>query len=161
MRVLTANAEDNSGDGQSAKLVGPTFKVDVQIEGVKTTALLDNESQVTLVQSELLARVRAHNNWTLKECHKKNRPMDAQPIGASGQELGATSVVVLEMTLDCTKQIVTIPCFVVTSDRPIWQGVLQDCVVVLGTNTMVKFDIQAIRTGAPKAVISLSKWGSH
>jgi len=60
-----------------------------------------------------------------------------------GQELGATSVVALEMTLDCTKQIVTIPCFVVTFDKPIWQGALQDCAVVLGTNAMVKFDIQA------------------
>ena len=48
MRVLTTEAEDNSGDGQSAKLVWPTFKVDVQIEGVKTRALLDNGSQVTL-----------------------------------------------------------------------------------------------------------------
>jgi len=70
-----------------------TFKVDVGIEVVKTRALLDNGSQVSLVRGELLTRVRAHNNWTLEEYHKKNRPMDAQPIGASGQELAATSVV--------------------------------------------------------------------
>jgi len=46
MRVLTA---DTGKEPQSAKLVGPTFKVEVDIEGVKTRALLDNGSQVTLV----------------------------------------------------------------------------------------------------------------
>ena len=144
MCVLTASTEDDSGDGQSAKLVGPTFKVSVDIEGVKTRALLDNGSQVTLVRGELLARIRAQNNWTLEQCHEKNRPMDAQPVGASGQELGATSVVAIGASLGHTGQSVTVPCFVVTSDKPIWQGALQDCAVVLGTNAMVKFGIQTV-----------------
>ena len=98
MRVLTAATEEESGDSQSAKLVGPAFKVNVDIEGVKTRALLDNGSQVTLVRGEHMARVRAQNNWTLEQCHEKNRPMDTQPIGASGQELGATSDVAIDKT---------------------------------------------------------------
>ena len=61
IRVLTAPPEEvDTVDDHSAKLVGPTFKVDVEIEGVKTRALVDNGSQVTLVRSELLPRVKEH-----------------------------------------------------------------------------------------------------
>ena len=45
-------------DDHLAKLVGPTFKVDVKVEGVKTRALVHNGSQATLARSELLPRVR-------------------------------------------------------------------------------------------------------
>ena len=144
MRVLTADTGEEPEDSQSAKLVGPTFKVEVDVEGVKTRALLDNGSQVSLVRGELLAKLRAHNKWTLEQCHNKNRPMDAQPIGASGQGLGATSVVILQTRLDCIGQVVMIPCFVVMSDKPIWQGALRDCAVVLGTNAMIKLGIQTV-----------------
>ena len=54
IRVLTATKEDNVADDKVIKLVGPTFKVDVEVEGVKTRALVDNGSQVTLVRGELL-----------------------------------------------------------------------------------------------------------
>ena len=84
IRVLTASKEDDTMDNRSARLVGPTFKVDVEVEGVKTRALVDNGSQVTLVRAELLPRVREHNGWTLEQCHQKNLPIKAQPIGASG-----------------------------------------------------------------------------
>ena len=61
IRVLTASKEDDTIDDRSAKLVGPTFKVDVEVEGVKTRAIADNGSQVTLVRTELFPKVREHN----------------------------------------------------------------------------------------------------
>ena len=72
-----------------------------------------------LMRSELLPRMKEHNNWTLKQYHQKNQPMKAQPIGASEQELGVTSVVAMEITME---QMLVIPCFVMTSTRPIRQG---------------------------------------
>ena len=65
--------------------MGPTYKVDVELEGVKIRALVDNGSQVMLMRSELLPRIKEHNNWTLEQCQHKNQPMKAQPIGVTGQ----------------------------------------------------------------------------
>lgn len=144
IRILTASKETDTEDDHSAKLVGPTFKVDVEVEGVKTRALVDNGSQVTLVRGELLPRVREHNGWTLGQCHQKNLLIKAQPIGASGQELGATSIVAIGTMLEQTKQKLVIPCFVLTSDKPVWQGTVADCAMVLGTNAMVKFGMQTV-----------------
>ena len=144
IRVLTASKEDDIIDDHSAKLVGPTFKVDVEVEGVKTRALVDNGSQVTLVRGELLPRLREHNGWTLEQCHQKNLPIKAQPIGASGQELGATSIVAIQTMMEQTRQKLVIPCFVLTSDKPVWQGTVKDCAMVLGTNAMVKFGMQTM-----------------
>ena len=104
IRVLTASKETDAENDHLAKLVGPAFKVDVEVEGVKTRALVYNGSQVTLVRGELLPRVREHNGWTLRQCHQKNLPIKAQPIGASGQELGATHIVAIGTTLEQTKQ---------------------------------------------------------
>ena len=70
--------------------------------------------------------------------------MKAQPIGASGQELGATSVVAIETMMEQTGQKLVIPCFVMTSARPIWQGAVKDCCMVLGTNAMVEFKMQTV-----------------
>ena len=75
-----------------------------------------------LMRSELLPRIKERNNWTLKQHHQNNQPMKAQPIGASEQEIGVTSVVVMEITMEQTGQMLVIPCFVMTSARPIRQG---------------------------------------
>ena len=146
IRVLTATKEDNVADDKVIKLVGPTFKVDVEVEGVKTRALVDNGSQVTLVRGELLPKIREHNGWTLGQCHQKNRPMETQPIGASGQDLGASSVVAIETRIEQTGRKFVIPWFVMTSAKPIWQGNVKDCAMVLGTNALVEFGFQLVHT---------------
>ena len=66
--------------------------------------------------------------------------MIAQPIGASGQELGATLVVAIETMIEQTVEKLVIPCFVMTSARPIWQGLY----MVLGTNALVSFVVQMV-----------------
>ena len=43
--------------------------------------------------------------------------------------------------LEQTKQKLVIPCFVLSSDRPVWQRAVEDCAMVLGTNAMVNADI--------------------
>ena len=47
-RVVSASDQGNSPD--HSPVVGPTYKVDVTIEGVKTRALLDHGSQVSIVR---------------------------------------------------------------------------------------------------------------
>ena len=91
-----------------------------------------------------MPRIKEHNSWTLEQCHQRNRPMKAQTTNASEQELKATSVIAVETMMEQTGQKLVIPCFVMTSARPIWQGAVQDCAMVLGTNAMVKFGIQMI-----------------
>ena len=70
--------------------------------------------------------------------------MKAQPIGASGQELRATSVVAMETMMKQIEQTLVIPCFVMTSVRPIWHGAIKDCCMVLRTNAMVEFKMQTV-----------------
>ena len=60
IRVLTATKEDDVDDN-AVKLVSPTFKVDVEVAGVKTLALVDNGSQVVLMRSKLLPGIKEHN----------------------------------------------------------------------------------------------------
>ena len=72
--------------------------------------------------------------------------MEAQPIGASGQGLGATSVVTVETEIEQTGQKLVIPCFVMISVKPNWQGNVKDCAIVLGTNALVKFGFQLVHT---------------
>ena len=105
---------------------------------------MDNGSEVTLVRNELLPKIKEHNDWTLEQCHQWNRPIEAQPIGASGQDLGAMSVVVVKTDIEQMGQKLVIPCFVMTSVKPIWQGNVKDCGMVLGTNALVEFAFQLV-----------------
>ena len=135
MRILTVHGEENISQKSGAKLSGPTFKVNAVVEGVKTRALLDNGSQVTLVRVELLPKIKG---WKLEHQSEQDSNLTTQPIGASGKELGATSVVNLCTTMEQTGQELMIPCFVLQSSKPIWQGVVHDCAMVLGTNAMIE-----------------------
>ena len=91
---------------------------------------MDNESQVILVRRELLHRIKEHNGWKLEQCHQKNCLIEAQQTGASGQDLGATSVVAVETRIDHTGQKLMIPHFVMTSVKPICQANVKDCAMV-------------------------------
>ena len=143
--ILSANNNSDANKDQGVPFVGPAYKVHVVIEGVKTRSLIDNESQVSLIRRELLPRIQEHNNWTLEQCHDKDCPLKAQPIGASGQELGAKSVVAVETMMEQMGQKVIIPCFVMTSAKPIWQGTVIDCAMVLGSNALVELGVQLVQ----------------
>lgn len=62
--------------------------------------------------------------------------MDGQPIGAGGEALGAVAVVALDITIEKTKEMRQVPCYVLESTKPIWGGELKNCAVILGTNAL-------------------------
>ena len=68
--------------------------------------------------------------------------MEAQPVDASGLELGAELIEGFSTVVEQTGQRVVIPCFVLKSSKFIWQGMVHDCAMVLGTNAMEKCGLQ-------------------
>ena len=114
---------------------GPTYKAEVNVDGVSVRALLDHGAQVSLVRKELLPKIWEKNGWTLDQCHDRNCKLEGQPTGAGGHKLGATAVVRLHITpTDGEEQ--QVPCYVLESSKPIWNGELKNCAMVLGTNAL-------------------------
>ena len=69
--VVTTDKETIAKELPNVDITGPTYKVDVTVEGLKTRALIDNGSQVSLVRTEMLPRLKEMNNWTLEEYKKR------------------------------------------------------------------------------------------
>ena len=87
--VLSVTAEDDSASNANTLcLRGPAYKVIVQVEGVRTRALIDFGAQVTLIRSQMLPKIKEKCGWTIEECHSRNRPLEQQPVGAGGKPLG-------------------------------------------------------------------------
>ena len=120
--VVTTDKEAIVDGLPDVSITGPTYKVDVTVEGLKTRALIDNGSQVSLVRSEMLLRLKELNNWTREDCQKRTHQMVSQPVGAGGQALGARKVVVISVMIDATGKSLCIPCYVLDSGKPLWQG---------------------------------------
>ena len=70
--------------------------------------------------------------------------MQSQPKGAGGEELGATSIVALDILLEETDKTLTVPCFVLESSKPVWQGTVMNCGVILGTNATAEYGVQVV-----------------
>ena len=47
--------------------------------------------------------------------------------------------------MEQTGQKVIIPCFVMTSAKPIWQGTVIDCAMVLSSNALVELGVQLVQ----------------
>ena len=45
---------------------GPTYKVDVVVDAVKTRALLDSGAQASLARQQLLPDIKQKNNWSIE-----------------------------------------------------------------------------------------------
>ena len=60
--VVTTDKELIIDGLPNVSITGPTYKVDVTVEGLKTRALIDNGSQVSLVRTEMLPRLKKLNN---------------------------------------------------------------------------------------------------
>ena len=67
---------------------GPTYKVVVEVDGIKTKALLDHGAQVSLLRQELLPMIRQKCGWTMEQYQLRNLELDRQPVGASRETLG-------------------------------------------------------------------------
>ena len=84
-RVLSTS---NSGDpNQSCNflMVGPTYKADVTVNGMKTHALLDHTLPVTMAchDQQLMPMVREKQQWSLDTCVNRVIPLKFQPIASS------------------------------------------------------------------------------
>jgi len=129
---------------------GPTYKIDIVVDGIRTRALLDSGAQVSLARQQLLPHIKQKNNWSLEQCRQRNLKLDGQPLGAGGESLGAKGVVSLQVTIESTNVTECVPCYILESSKPIWKGELQNCCLILGTNAMEELGYRIIdRNGQP------------
>ena len=66
--VLSTPDSSNQSGSNDPLIVGPTYKVDVSVDGVKTHALLDHSSQATIVRQQLL---QEKQQWSMDNCMEK------------------------------------------------------------------------------------------
>ena len=57
VRIVTTDQKTVTNQTSDIDTVGPTYKADVTVEGLKTRALIDNGSQVSLVRTEMLPKL--------------------------------------------------------------------------------------------------------
>jgi len=143
IRMLTMGKSLTCGD---AVIVGPVYKIDISVGGVPSRALVDSGSQVCIVRKQLLPYIKESKEWGLPDCLQQHLPFDAQPVGAEGSALGALALVRLEITIAATDKCLEIPCYVMDSSKPIWQGETKNCGVIIGTNALVAFDFSILMT---------------
>ena len=116
---------------------GPTYKVDLVVGGIRTRGLLDYGVQVSLAWKELLPLIKEKRDWLLEQCNAQHLRMEAQPVGSSGKPIGMTALVLLEVTVEDSGMTQQVPCYVLDSSKPIWQGEVNNCSLVLGTNALL------------------------
>ena len=141
--VATTDDTLDATDSTKVSRRGPTYKVKVEVEGVRTRALLDHGAQVSIVRRQLLSHIREKWDWTLEQCHAKNLPFESQPVGAGGERLGTIGIVLLKVQVTDTDILREVPCYVLDSSKPLWGGEVSDCGIVIGTNALssLGFDI--------------------
>ena len=144
MGVVTTDKEAAVNELPNVDITSPTYKVDMTVDGMKTRALIDNGSQISLVRTEMLPKLKDLNNWTMEECKMRTQQMVSQPVGAGGQVLGARKIVIIYVMLDATGKSICVPCYVLDSEKPLWQGTVRNCGLVLGTNTITAYGIQVL-----------------
>ena len=84
----------------------------------------------------MLPKIKEKQNWSLEQCHSHNWTLEQQPVGAGRKPLGAESVVALNIQIEATGVTKEVLCFILDSSKPLWKGELEDCGVVLGTNSL-------------------------
>ena len=137
IRVLTVS--NKSAKLGQTNVIGSVYKVDISIHGIPTRALIDSGSQVCIVRQQLLPIIKEKCNWKLSDCLTQNLPLNTQPVGAEGSVLGAIALVNLEVVIETTGKKLEVPCYVIDSTKPIWQGEVKNCGMIMGTNVLVAF----------------------
>ena len=92
LRTVTAKSDQQQKETTVAGR-GPTYKVDIVVDRIKTQALLDHGAQVLLARKQLLPVIKEKNNWSLEQCQARNLMLEGQPQRAGGHDLGAESIV--------------------------------------------------------------------
>ena len=107
--------------------IGSVYKVNITIHGVPTRALIDSGSQVCIIRQQMLPIIKEKCNWDLSDWVSRNLPLNAQPVGAEVSAMGATALVKLEVVIEVTAIKLTVPCYVIDSTKPVWQGAVKNC----------------------------------
>jgi len=95
---------------------------------VSKRGFLDHGVQVTLVRRELLPVIGEKHGWSPEERHKRK----LQPVGAMGTNLGVIALVSLDIQVDKTGMVKEVPCYVLFSEKPIFNCGLVLAPVSLG-----------------------------
>ena len=95
---------------------------------------MDPGAQVSLAHWQLLPAIKEWNNWTKEQCQSRSLELDGQPRGAGGHLLGAEEA--LQVTIERTRVVQSVPCYILDSSKPIWQGELKDCGMIIGMNAL-------------------------
>ena len=147
-RVVTeGNSSGGTSEVSNLSLSGPVYKVDVTVDGVKTRALLDHGSQVTIVRRQLLPLIKEKREWSMDTCCSKLKPLKSLPTGASGQQLKAKGIVTMDILVESTGKTCNIPCYIIDSGEPLWSGALKDCAMLMGTNALVAHGFKVSDSG--------------
>ena len=93
---------------------------------------------MSIVWRELLPKVRETQGCTKKQYQTRNLELDRQPIGANGTELGVMALVKLRMSVEGTDKTLQVPCYVLSSGKPLWKGEFWNCGLLLVTNCLEK-----------------------
>ena len=72
----------------------------------------------------------------MEQYQQRNLELDRQPVGVSGEALGVMGVMVLKLTIEGNNTTFNVPCHVLQSSKPMWNGDVYDCALVLGTNAL-------------------------
>ena len=72
----------------------------------------------------------------MEQYQQHDLELDQQPVGASGESLGVMAVMMLKIKIKGTSKSFNVPCYVLQSCKPLWNGELYDCALVLGTNAL-------------------------
>ena len=75
-------------------------------------------------------------------CLAQHVAFDTPPIGAEESPLKA--LVKLHVVIEITGLSIQIPCYMMDSSKPIWQGEVWNCGKIMGTNALVGFDFRRI-----------------
>ena len=128
--TVTSNEEGSNPTAGTLPQRDPTYKVTLEVDGVKTRALINHGAR------ELLPIIQQKQDWAIEQYRDRNLELDRQPVGASGEALGVMVIVVLKITVEGAKSPFYVPCYVLQSCKPLWKGELYDCALVLGTNAL-------------------------
>ena len=60
--------------------------------------------------------VKEKQEWSMDTCKTKVVPLKSQPVGATGQELGAVGIAMLNILMETTGKTCPIPCYVLDSN---------------------------------------------
>jgi len=76
------------------------------------------------------------------EYHQRNLRMGRQPVGATGDPLGVISLVHLQIMAEENGAGKEISCFVLASEKPIWDDEVHNCDLTLCINALVSLGFQ-------------------